>query len=105
MRMIMAIVPKKSGTEILDALVNAGYTATFSETRGGMLRQSQLSLFIGVKETEVKIILDIIKSHCKTLSKIHYSYEPQRFNPSDHPPIVLGGAILFIWKIEQFEKL
>lgn len=104
MRMIMAVVPKSSGTLVLDALTNAGYTATYNETRGGMLRQSQLTLFIGVKESDVEQVLDLVKSHCKTESKVHYSQTPERIDPNEHPPIFTGGAVFFIWKLEQFEK-
>ena len=100
----MAVVPKSSGTMVLDALTNAGYTATYNETRGGVLRQSQLTLYIGVKESDVDLVLDLIKSHCKTESKIHYSHTPDRFDPNGHPPIITGGAVFFIWKLEKFEK-
>jgi len=105
MRMIMAVVPKKSADAVLDALVNAGYTATYSETRGGMLRQSQLSLFIAVQEQEVQTVLDILKTHCKTRTKVHDSHAPQRFNPSSHPEIVLGGGVVFVWTLDKFENL
>lgn len=104
MRMIMAVVPKNSGITVLDALINAGFTATYYETRGGVLRQSQLTLFIGVKENEVETVLNTIKSHCKSESKIHYSHAPQRVDPNEHPPIITGGAVFFIWKLEEFEK-
>lgn len=104
MRMIMAVVPKNSGSDVLDAITNAGFTATYYETRGGVLRQSQLTLFIGVKESEVQVVVDTIKSHCKTESKIHYSHTPERYDPKTHPPILTGGAVFFIWKLEQYEK-
>ncbi len=102
--MIMAVVPKNSGDPVLDALINAGYTATFSETRGGMLRQSQLTLFIAVKEAEVPIILDILRSECKTKGKIHKETGLHHFDPTQKPTIVLGGAVVFIWSLEQFEN-
>jgi uncharacterized protein YaaQ len=50
MKMVMVVVPANSAEKVLNALVNAGHTATYAETRGGMLRQSQFSLFIALKE-------------------------------------------------------
>ena len=103
--MIMAVVPKNSGDAVLDALVNAGYTATFSETRGGMLRQSQLSLFIAVKEAAVPKILEIIRSQCKTKAKIHTEQGPHHFDPTRQPTIIMGGAVVFIWALDYFENI
>ena len=103
--MIMAVVPKNSGDAVLDALINAGYTATFSETRGGMLRQSQLSLFIAVKEAEVPAILNILKSQCKTKARIHNEQGPHHFDPTRQPAILLGGAVVFIWALDYFENI
>ena len=105
MRMMMAVVPKNQGEAVLDALVNAGYTATFSETRGGMLRQSQLSLFIAVKEEEVSVVLDILKAHCKSHTQVHHGNSPQRFDPNAQHAIAIGGGVVFIWTLEQFENL
>lgn len=101
----MAVVPKNSGEAVLDALVNAGYTATFSETRGGMLRQSQISMFIAVKEADVQSVLDVIRAHCKTSAKIHENHSPQRFDPSSQQSIIIGGGVVFIWPLEQFHNL
>ena len=57
MKMIMAIVPRKYGDDVLSALINAGHS-NFSETRGGMLRQSQLTLFIAGSSRDVQTALN-----------------------------------------------
>ena len=105
MKMIMAVVPKNNSEAVLDALVNNGYTATFSETRGGMLRQSQVSLFIAVREPETEIVLDIIRSHCRSEKKLHDTHAPHRYSPSDDSTITLGGGVAFIWSLDQYENL
>ncbi len=105
MKMIMVILPRRSGEAVLDALIIAGYRVTFNETRGGMLRQSQLTLFIGVNEQDVDAVLDIIKAHCKTELKIHYTHTLNKPDEIEHPPISLNEVVFFIWDIERFEKL
>ncbi len=104
MKMVMVVVPANSAELLLNALVNAGHTATYAETRGGMLRQSQYSLFIAVKKEELEQVLQIIKENCHTQvqmdtlsSKEHPSLTPSRITAD------LGGAIAFIWEIEQIE--
>jgi len=103
MKMIMAVIPKNTGESVLSALINAGYTATFSETRGGVLRQSQLSLFIAVKEGEVAEVLEIIKSNCKSRSHIYSSRGLERYVDMSAPATELGGAVTFVWKLDQFQ--
>jgi uncharacterized protein YaaQ len=61
-KMVMAIVPQDRGERVLYELINAGYTATFVETQGGILRQSQLSLFIAIEEDQMEPVLQIIRT-------------------------------------------
>ncbi len=105
MKMIMVVLPKRSGEAVLDALIIAGYRVTYIDTRGGMLRQSQLSLFIGINEQDVNAVLDIIKTHSKTEFKIHYTHTLNKHDGQEHPPISLNEAVFFIWDIERFEKI
>lgn len=106
MRMLMAVVQKSSGEAVLDGLVNAGYTATYSETRGGMLRQSQISMWIAVKEENLDEVLTVIKEKCKLRSHVHIGHQkPERFDKRETTTLELGGAVIFIWKLEDFQIL
>ena len=64
-KMVMAVVPKAEAENVLNALVNEGYTATYTESSGGMLRQSQLSLFIAVEEDSLEKVKAIIRDNCR----------------------------------------
>ncbi len=107
MKMIMAIVPKKYGDDVLSALINAGFTATYSETRGGMLRQSQMTLFIAVRNSEVQTALNLITDSCNEIGSIHYGYglhadyEPQM--EDEGALIGKSSAVVFIWALDKFQ--
>lgn len=107
MKMIMAIVPKKYGDDVLSALINAGYTATFSETRGGMLRQSQLTLFIAVRSSDVQTALNVITDSCSEIEFIRHGYgleadtEPEMTNKG--APLGKSAAVVFIWTLDKFQ--
>lgn len=107
MKMIMAIVPKKYGDEVLSALINAGFTATYSETRGGMLRQSQLTLFIAVRSSDVQTALNLITDSCSEIETIHHGYgleaytEPHMTN--EGAPLGKSAAVVFIWNLDKFQ--
>ena len=107
MKMIMAIVPKKFGDEVLSALINAGFTATYSETRGGMLRQSQLTLYIAVRSSDVQKALNLITDSCSEIDTIHHGYglqvdvEPHMENEAAY--LGKSAAVVFIWTLDRFQ--
>jgi uncharacterized protein YaaQ len=104
MKMVMVIVPSNTAERVLDALVNAGHTATYAETRGGMLRQSQYSLFIAVKKEQLDKVLEIINDNCRTQVEME-TRTPSKFGSMGHSPVTadLGGAVAFIWDINRIE--
>ena len=103
----MAIVPKKFGDEVLSALINAGFTATYSETRGGMLRQSQLTLYIAVRSSDVQKALNLITDSCSEIDTIHHGYglqvdvEPHMENEAAY--LGKSAAVVFIWTLDRFQ--
>lgn len=106
MKMVMVVVPSNSAENVLDALVNAGHTATFAETRGGMLRQSQYSLFIALEDHELNNVVSIINTACHThvemktsSSKNDIKREKTSFTAD------IGGAVVFVWDLEKIEML
>jgi len=107
MKMIMAIVPKKYGDDVLSALINAGFTATYSETRGRMLRQSQLTLFIAVRSSDVQTALNVIMDSCDEIAAIHQGFglqadtEPHMAN--EGAPLGKSAAVVFIWTLDKFQ--
>lgn len=104
MKMIMAVVPSSNAEDVLDALVNRGYTATYAQTKGGMLRQSQYSLFIAVNKGKLQEVLDIIKDNCHTQVKMNTLPTNDEESIGISPVVAdLGGAIAFVWDIDQIE--
>ena len=96
MKMVMAVVPRHEAESVLSALISAGHTATFAESRGGMLRQAQYTLFIGVDEPALETVLDIIRESC------HSHVRVDRGDPDPTVPLFgtsttvsarVGGAV------------
>lgn len=104
MKMVMAVVPSSNAEDVLDALVNRGYTATYAQTKGGMLRQSQYSLFIAVKQEKLEEVLNIIKKSCHTHVEMSTLTASDGEEMASSPVIAeLGGAIAFVWDINRIE--
>ena len=103
-KMVMAVVPMNEAEQVLSELINEGYTATFTESWGGMLRQSQLSLFIAVEEDKLNKVLKIIHDNCREEIKIENNSVKDDFS-SERMPVTtgLGGAVIFVWNMEKMD--
>ena len=103
--MVMAVVPRDEAEGVLSALIAAGYTATFTESRGGMLRQAQYTLFIGVDESSLELVLAIIRESCHSNVRVDRG-EKNVAIPLMAPPTPVsarvGGAVIFVWDLDQF---
>ncbi|MEA3344944.1 MAG: cyclic-di-AMP receptor [Chloroflexota bacterium] len=105
MKMVMAIMPRSEAEGVLQALVGAEHTATFTETRGGMLRQAQKTLFIAVKDDDLQEVLGIIERSCHSRVTVETSESESAipFGPTSVTTKV-GGAVVFVWDLNRIEK-
>ncbi len=104
MKMVMAIVSRDEAKLVLEALVAAGHSATFTDSRGGMLRQAQQMLFIATKKEDLEDVLKTIRQSCYSQVDV----EPDRTEDpliSQRPPAKadVGGAVVFVWDMERLE--
>jgi uncharacterized protein YaaQ len=103
-KMVMTVVPRDGAEALLNALVNAGYTATFMESRGGMLRQSQMSLFTAVDSEELDKVMAIIRESCSSKVVVESQEEKETYSFGQTSMTSgVGGAVIFIWSIEGIE--
>jgi len=104
MKMVMAVVPRDETGRVLEALVAAGHTATFTESRGGMLRQAQYMLFVAVEQKDLEQVLEIIGESCHSHIRLEPSEPREPFSLGPAPVTAeVGGAVVFIWDLDRFE--
>jgi uncharacterized protein YaaQ len=103
-KMIMAVVPSEETNRVLEALVRAGFTTTFTESRSGVLRQAQYVLYIAVRTEDVETVLDIIKRRCHSPTNVEESIADESTQTDcTRTQIELGGAVVFVWDLGRFE--
>ena len=103
-RMIMAVIARDPAQAVLDALIGTGYAATFVESRGGMLRQSQLTLFIAVdKRNDVETVLSLIQEHCRHEVQVGAKEGEAAAGTGHSVTTSLGGAAIFVWELDRIE--
>jgi uncharacterized protein YaaQ len=108
MKMVMAIIDREEAARVLEALVSGGFTATFSDSRSGFLRQSKETLFIGVDSGKVQDVLTIIQNNCRSHVE---SRESEAETEGGAVPRMMprrtfaqvGSAVVFVWDVDRFE--
>jgi uncharacterized protein YaaQ len=105
MKMVMAVVPRDETESVLQALVAAGHTATFTESRGGVLRQAKKMLFIAVRSEDLEQILTIIHDSCNP--QVYTESGESAKGPVSPEPAPrtaeMGGTVVFVWDLDHFE--
>lgn len=104
-KMVMAVIPRDQAHAVLETLITSGYPVTFTESRGGVLRQAQNTLYTCVEEEGVDGVLDIIRQHCLSQVKVETEDDAGPPATSGVLPITtnLGGAVIFVWDVQRVE--
>jgi uncharacterized protein YaaQ len=100
MKMLMVIIPRDEAEHVLQALVAANHTATFVETRGGMLRQAQMTLFIAVQDEDLEKVTGIIQGSTRSEPDVAAVDKGALSAPMPARPRP-GGAVVFVWNIDR----
>lgn len=97
-KMLMVIVPRDESNAVIEALIQAGYTATLMESRGGRLRESQTTLFVVVPDTDVDAAIESIRARRRALGHVDDEL------PTDGSDRV-GGAFVCVWDIDASHRV
>lgn len=108
MKLIMSIVNTDDARDLVEALLREGYRATTISTTGGFLREGNSTVLSGVEDDQVAAVLDIIRENCHT--RIQYvnplppAIEPGELYMPTPMEVEVGGATVFIFNVDRFER-
>lgn len=99
----MAVIPRDQAGRVLEILVTSGYPVTFAESRGGVLRQAQHTLYTCVDEEALDDVRRIIRENCR--AQVEVETEDDGGKPPAPVPVTanLGGAVIFVWDVNSIE--
>ena len=106
MKLIIAIINRDDANSVTRALSKNGFSSTRLSTTGGFLMAGNVTLLIGVEESKVQPVLDLIHEHSHarkemipaTTQLTHASYAPANVE------VTVGGATIFVVDVEQFQR-
>jgi uncharacterized protein YaaQ len=103
-KMVMAIVERGETLRVLEALVAAGFGATFNDSRGGFLRTSKQTLFVAVEAEKVDDVLSIIRENCHSHIALDSTEGDTAVEETSTRSFAeVGSAVVFVWDIDRFE--
>ena len=108
MKLVLAIVQSDDARSLLDRLMQRGYGATVISTTGGFLREGNATIILGVDDERLEEALSLSREGSHT-RKQYVNPLPPVMEPGElHIPIpvevAVGGATVFVFTVERFEK-
>ncbi len=108
MKLILAIVNNDDASRLAERLSEAGYRATRVASTGSFLRQGNTTFLLGVNESHVDKVLNIIEETCRRRTRYVNPVPPtatgEEFILSQPLEVEIGGAIVFVLPVERFER-
>ncbi len=108
MKLAVCIVHNRDKGKVIDELVQAGFKFTIIGSTGGFLREGNTTFLIGVQESEIQNLKQLIAANCQSREQL-LNVAPFETNPtaaftSSAIKVPVGGAVLFLLPVEEFER-
>ncbi len=109
MKLVIADVQGKDAENLLDALGSHGYRATQINSAGGFLRESNVTMLIGVDDAEVPAVRELVRQNCHSRTRFVNPLMPMadagEYYSSSPLEVLVGGATLFVGPVSRSERL
>jgi uncharacterized protein YaaQ len=100
MKLIIAVVQRQDENALTKALSSQHIGVTRVSSKGGFLREGNVTLFIVVPDQRVEMVMQTIRKHCYTRTKFVAPLPPVaesgEFYPSTPIEVEVGGATVFV---------
>jgi len=109
MKMVIAVMHADDAGECIEALSTKGITTTRFDSHGGFLQRGNATIFCGVQEDQVSVVLQVLRERSKTrteyLNPVPPLVEPGDFFVPYPVEVEVGGATVFVLDVERFERI
>ena len=109
MKLVVAIVHHEDAGALVDALLDREFRATRLASSGGFLKQSNVTVILGVEDESVDEVMAIIREACHSRTQVVNPMppimEPGEFFMPYPLEVEVGGATVFVLPVERFERI
>lgn len=100
MKLIISVIQRQDEAALTKALLSQQVGVTRVSSKGGFLREGNVTLFIVVPDQRIDTVLQTIRRHCYTRTKFVAPLPPVaesgEFYPSSPIEVQVGGATVFV---------
>lgn len=108
LKLVVIIAADTDADRLMKSLIERGFPATKISSTGGFLHRGNATILSGVDANEVEQVFAMVRSECHARTE----YVPVQTLPffgegaslSEPVEVRVGGAIVFVLSVEQFEK-
>ena len=108
MKLVVAVVQDQDSNRLSNALTKNDFRATKLASTGGFLRSGNTTFLIGVDDSRVPKLMDLIRDNCRAREQMVAPVSPMGGNADSYIPypveVEVGGATIFVLSIEQFQQ-
>jgi uncharacterized protein YaaQ len=108
MKLVAAVIQDRDAGPAVKTLAANDIGVTRIATSGGFLEQGNTTLFMGVEEAQVALVIDLLRSVCHRRT----IYMPMAAGIADttyglhsQVEVEIGGAAIFVFDVEHFEQV
>ena len=109
MKLVVAVVQGQDVTTLVGDLAKRGFRVTQINSAGGFLRESNVTLLMGVEEGRVRELFRVIRENCHTrtqyVNPLLPIMEPGEFYMPNPVEVEVGGAAVFVMRMARYERL
>jgi uncharacterized protein YaaQ len=109
MKLVIAVIQGTDAERLLEALTSNGFRATQISSAGGFLRESNVTLLIGVDDDQVDAVRELIDKNAHSrrrfvnpLMPVAGAGEMYATSPVE---VTVGGANVFVVSVSRYERL
>jgi uncharacterized protein YaaQ len=107
-KLIIIIAASDDADRLLERITVAGHPATKIASTGGFLRRGNATILSGVSAGAVDEVLAMVHAECEPREEyvpVQALPFPGSLSSSEPLPVRVGGAIVFVLDVQQFEKI
>lgn len=107
MKLILVILNNDDVQDVTRALLKEKYYVTKLSSTGGLLHSGNTTLLVGVEDSKVNPVIEIIGNYSKTRKKKINVGEPGDLNYFSFLPgsLKISGATIFVLNVDEYYKL
>ena len=107
-KLLVSIVHSDDADGLIGALREGGFSSTKISTTGGFLREGNATILIGIEDTKVSAVMEIIRRNCHTrtmyVNPLPPVMEPGELYMPNPVEVQVGGAVIFVLDVERMVK-